>query len=107
MTRIATWAQHRWTRARLSAYVDGDLSPRQRRRLERHAARCSDCRGTLRSLIRVIHALRTLPAPPDRRVAHRVVARVRREPVRGSASEVELLERYEAGRDIDPPGSGA
>jgi anti-sigma factor RsiW len=66
----------------MSAYVDGELSPRQRRRLERHAARCPDCTGTLRSLVRVIRALRTLPQPPDGQVADRVVARLRREPVR-------------------------
>jgi anti-sigma factor RsiW len=82
VTRIGTRTRHRWASARLSAYVDGELSPRQRRRLERHAARCPDCTGTLRSLLRVIHALRTLPRPPDGQVADRVVARLRREPMR-------------------------
>ncbi len=82
MTRIGRWAQHRWTQGRLSAYVDGELTPPQRRRLERHADGCPDCGRTLRSLIRVIHDLRMLPRPPAPAVADRVVSRLRREPIR-------------------------
>jgi anti-sigma factor RsiW len=77
VTRIGTCAQHRWAHARLSAYLDGELSPRQRRRLERHVSACADCAPTLRSLIRVIHALRTLPRPPASAAADGVVARLR------------------------------
>ncbi len=83
MTRIGTWAQHRWARSRLSAYVDGELTARQRRRLERHADACTECGPALRSLIRVIHALRRLPRPPASNVAERVVARLRRDTVEG------------------------
>lgn len=77
MTRIGNWTQHRWARTRLSAYVDGELTARQRRRLERHADACAECGPALRSLIRVIHALRTLPRPPAPSVADRVIARLR------------------------------
>jgi hypothetical protein len=78
VTRIGTWAQHRWARSRLSAYVDGELSARQRRRVERHADACAECGPALRSLIRVIDALRRLPRPPAT-VADRVVVRLRQE----------------------------
>jgi len=79
VTRIGKWAQHRWARTRLPAYVDGELTARQRRRLERHADACPECGPALRSLIRVIHALRALPRPPAPTVADRAIARLRRE----------------------------
>ena len=76
MTRIGIRVQHRWARTRLSPYLDGELNPRRRRRLERHVSACAECGPTLRSLIRVIHALRTLPRQPAPDVAERVIARL-------------------------------
>jgi anti-sigma factor RsiW len=48
---------HQWSQQHLSHYADGDLSPRARRRLERHAEDCVDCgRGirAMRALLRLI-----------------------------------------------------
>ena len=51
-------ADHHWSQQHLSHYVEGDLSPWARRRLELHAEECPDCsRGirALRALLRLIH----------------------------------------------------
>ncbi|HEY6786934.1 MAG TPA: anti-sigma factor [Trebonia sp.] len=48
---------HQWSQRHLSHYAEGDLSPRARRRLERHAEDCADCsRGirAMRALLRLI-----------------------------------------------------
>jgi len=53
-------ADHRWSQQHLSHYVEGDLTPRARRRLDRHARDCADCaRGVLamRALVYATHAL--------------------------------------------------
>ena len=34
---------HQWSQRHLSHYVEGDLRPRARRRLDRHAQGCVDC----------------------------------------------------------------
>jgi pimeloyl-ACP methyl ester carboxylesterase len=41
---------HQWSQQHLSAYASGDLSPRARRRLERHAEDCADCGRGIRAL---------------------------------------------------------
>ena len=48
---------HQWSQQHLSHYAEGDLSPRARRRLERHARDCPDCgRGirAMRALLRLL-----------------------------------------------------
>jgi anti-sigma factor RsiW len=53
-------ADHRWSQQHLSHYVEGDLAPRARRRLDRHARDCADCaRGVraIRALVSATHAL--------------------------------------------------
>lgn len=80
MARIGRWAEHRWAHRRLSDYIDGELTLRARRRLQRHADGCPDCGPTLRSLIRVVHALRTLPGSDRPSIAPMVIARMREEP---------------------------
>jgi anti-sigma factor RsiW len=81
MTRIRQRAEHRWAHRRLSDYVDGELTLRARRRLQRHADQCPDCGPTLDSLIRVVHALRTLPQTDRPSIAPAVISRLRQEPV--------------------------
>ncbi len=52
----------------LSAYLDRELDPRPRRRVEAHLTGCSECRRQLASLERVtmeLHALERLSAPPQ------------------------------------------
>lgn len=72
-------SQHRWTRRNLSAYVDDDVSRRQRQRLEGHTSRCPECRRMMRTMVAVVRALRELPAPPSSDVGEAVVRRLRKE----------------------------
>jgi anti-sigma factor RsiW len=48
---------HQWSQQHLSHYVEGDLRPRARRRLDRHAGDCIDCGlgiRAMRALVRLI-----------------------------------------------------
>jgi anti-sigma factor RsiW len=71
---------HQWTPARLSDFVDGDLSARGRRRLQRHVDKCPDC---YRALVTLQRMLDRLPPPhavetPD--IAAAVRRRLREQP---------------------------
>jgi anti-sigma factor RsiW len=70
---------HRWVAPRLSDYVDYELRPAQRRRVERHAAICPECGPALRGLLIVVQALRGLGRRPTRSVAPAVIDRLRHE----------------------------
>ena len=52
---------HRRTRALLSSYVDGEVSAADVRRVEEHAAACSECRDELESLTATVELVRALP----------------------------------------------
>lgn len=82
-------ADHRFTMKRGGDYVDGELDPAGRRRIERHASLCPGCREALRSLRRTLSALRGLrrDEAPDDAIAGAVLARW----------------RDERGRDAGPP----
>lgn len=54
---------HRWTPKHLSEFVDGDLSPRGRRRLRRHVGYCPDCYRALVTLQRMLERMHHLPRP--------------------------------------------
>ena len=41
---------HEWSQRHLSHYVEGDLRPRSRRRLERHARDCVECGSGIRAM---------------------------------------------------------
>ncbi len=41
---------HRWTHAHLSDYLDDELAPRDRTRVQEHVHWCSECRRVLESL---------------------------------------------------------
>jgi anti-sigma factor RsiW len=60
----------------MSAYLDGDLVPRARARLDRHTGECAECRGVLHSLGRMLERLHSLPA--SRRGAPDIAQTVRR-----------------------------
>jgi anti-sigma factor RsiW len=65
---------HRWVRAQMSAYIDGELADRRRGRMEAHLARCERCQHLLAGLRATISAVRALPSPaspttPDHRAA--------------------------------------
>jgi anti-sigma factor RsiW len=75
---------HRWADPRLSRYVDGDLRPRQQRRLAGHEGLCPECRRAIRQLRRLVTTLPGLrerrPAPEVAdRTAQAVRARIERE----------------------------
>jgi hypothetical protein len=52
---------HRWTQERLSAYVDNDLSPAERDRVEVHLAECQRCASDVETLRQTVVWLRQLP----------------------------------------------
>jgi hypothetical protein len=53
--------EHRYVEERLSAYVDGEVSSRERRRIESHLAGCEACRAELRALRWTVDLLRQTP----------------------------------------------
>jgi anti-sigma factor RsiW len=57
---------HQWSQQHLSHYVEGDLRPRARRRLDRHARQCVDCGRGIRAMRALVHALRGLEGPAAR-----------------------------------------
>ena len=72
--------EHNWTHAHLSDYLDGDLSPGERDRLEEHVGICPHCRRVLRTLRRTLESLMKLPAEPRPRVADGIIERLRNSP---------------------------
>ncbi len=70
--------QHRWTHARLSDYLDGELSHRDEERVEQHTRICPECSrllATLRGTLRELMGLHDEPLPS---VADGVIERLRR-----------------------------
>ena len=76
MASFRDHVEHRFAQRRMSAYVDDDLSARQRQRVERHADLCPECGPLRRALLRLTAALRDLRRPPDRSVAGSVIRRL-------------------------------
>jgi len=71
--------EHRWTSARMDAYFDGELSSRERHRLEAHAGICPECKRMLATLRKTLEELRGLsrdPSPPAG-LADSVIERLR------------------------------
>lgn len=70
--------EHRWVEERLSAYLDGELSVREQRNVDRHLTTCRACQwqlDTLRQTVQWTSELPTVPVPrvfavpaPSRRV---------------------------------------
>lgn len=72
----AKW-DHRWSQRRLSGYVDDELRPVERRRLERHADVCPECGPLLRALAGTVFRLRQLRLREVSPVAAKVIERLR------------------------------
>jgi anti-sigma factor RsiW len=51
------YRDHRWTQRHLSEYVDGELGPHGRARVERHVHLCPDCWRLLATLKRTLAGL--------------------------------------------------
>lgn len=52
---------HQYYEERLSAYLDGELSPGERSTVERHVATCQDCQWNLETLKQTVQRMRELP----------------------------------------------
>jgi hypothetical protein len=78
---------HRWSERHMSDYIDGELAPRQQRRLEAHARLCPDCGPLRRSLTVLIWELRELGRIRARgaTVVGGVIERLRSEPLPGDS----------------------
>ena len=68
---------HQWSQQHLSHYVEGDLRPRARRRLDRHARDCVDCGRGIRAMRALVHALQGLDGLADVRAPGTIFDRVR------------------------------
>jgi anti-sigma factor RsiW len=75
--RVRFWRDHGWAPDRMSEYLDGELAPGGRSRMERHAHDCPECERLLAGLRAVVQGLGRLPAPTGRVDAARIAALVR------------------------------
>ncbi len=71
---------HRFTHAHASDYLDGELGPAERGRVERHTSVCPKCRQALEALRRTLTALRGLRSERRDDVAAGVIDHLRRAP---------------------------
>lgn len=51
---------HRWSGRHMSEYVDGEMPPTARQRIEQHLAECEDCDGLFGSLRGIVGGLAEL-----------------------------------------------
>jgi anti-sigma factor RsiW len=70
---------HRWSSARLTDDIDGELPPAEHARVEEHVHWCPDCRRLLESLRRTVKALVGLRVAVPESVTPGVIDRLRRE----------------------------
>jgi anti-sigma factor RsiW len=71
--------EHDWTHAHLSDYIDEDLGPDERRRVEEHVGMCPQCRRVLATLRRTVEGLMGLGDERQPGVADGVIQRLRSE----------------------------
>jgi anti-sigma factor RsiW len=70
--------EHRFTQARLSEYLDGELSEREQRRVHEHISICPKCRQVFDELRRTVAALgRLRGSDPGGPIAEQVIERLR------------------------------
>lgn len=60
--------EHRWVEENLSAYLDGELTARDREAVERHLSTCRDCQWNLKTLGQTVRWTKELPVVPLPRV---------------------------------------
>ena len=77
---------HQWSQRHFSHYVEGDLSSRARRRLDRHARDCADCGRGLRAMRALVHAVHGLDALAGVRAPATIFDRVRAAGAGGSSA---------------------
>ena len=86
MSMRALADDHEWSQRHLSHYVEGELRPRARRRLDRHARNCVDCGRGIRAMRALVHALQGLDGLVGARAPATIFDRVRLAGPGGSAS---------------------
>lgn len=74
--RLRFRRDHRWVPPHASDYLDSEIAPRERERVERHVDDCPECRELLRSLRALIGGLGMIREDEGRRVASVVLAAV-------------------------------
>ena len=81
---VRFYRDHHFTRAQVSAYLDGDLGPDDRGRIESHTHICPPCARFMAGLRRTVSALGKLRGTETLRVSvsDGVLARLRDEPDR-------------------------
>ena len=57
-------SEHKWVEDSLSAYMDGELSPKERARVEKHLRDCQACTANLATLRQTVALVRELPRVP-------------------------------------------
>ncbi len=75
--RLGFRRDHRWVQPHTSDYLDDDLRPDERARLEGHVDDCPECRELLRSLHAIVNALGTMRGDEGELMADTVLASVR------------------------------
>ena len=70
---------HRFSVAHVSEYLDGELGPADRDRIERHAVDCPKCHELIAKLRRTLAALGRLGGRQRPGLADSVIERLRRE----------------------------
>jgi Putative zinc-finger len=68
---------HEWSQQHLSHYVEGELAPRARRRLDRHALGCVDCGRGIRAMHALVYAIQGLGGLAGVRAPATIFDRVR------------------------------
>jgi anti-sigma factor RsiW len=61
--RVRFSLDHRWAPKHMSGYLDVELNPRPRRRMENHVRECEACRQLLADLRTMLAQLQGLRAP--------------------------------------------
>jgi anti-sigma factor RsiW len=77
---------HQWSQQHLSHYVEGELAPRARRRLDRHALGCVDCGRGIQAMRALVHAVQGLGGLAGIRAPATIFDRVRLAASGGSPS---------------------
>jgi anti-sigma factor RsiW len=76
---------HQWTQQHLSHYVEGELRPGARRRLDRHCLDCADCARGIRAMRALVYAAQGLGGLAGVRAPATIFDRVRLPGPGGSA----------------------
>jgi hypothetical protein len=86
MSFLRKKSEHQWVEESLSAYVDGELSPREKRRVEEHLKECRACSESFTTLRQTVALLKELPVLTAPRSFAIRPAVVRPKPVRAPSA---------------------